>query len=67
MKRSLVNSIALTSAASMPALANAHTGHDHGHWSSDAVHLVLAAVIVSAAIYGVITGVKMWKQLSSGI
>ena len=51
----------------MPALANAHTGHDHGHWSSDAVHLVLAAVIVSAAIYGVITGVKMWKQLSSGI
>lgn len=61
MRKSLMNSIALA-AASMPVLANAHVGHDHGHWSSDAVHMVLAAVIISAATYGVVAGVKMWKQ-----
>lgn len=62
MKKSLSNSIVLASSALAPIAANAHQGHDHGHWSSDAVHLVLAGILVSAAIYGVVVGVRMWRQ-----
>jgi len=47
-KKSLVLSAAVFSAAS-----NAHAGHDHGHWSSNLTHAILALAVVSVAGLGV--------------
>lgn len=39
-----------TALSSLSALAGAHAGHDHGHWSSPAVHAVLLAAFVGIGV-----------------
>lgn len=44
----------------LPAVAQAHPGHDHGHWMSEPIHAltVLAIVAVGITAYGIGRSVK---------
>ncbi|MDP2521320.1 hypothetical protein Q8W30_01950 [Neptunomonas phycophila] len=40
----------LTIAALLAPFANAHPGHDHGHWLSEPIHLLTLAAIAAVLV-----------------
>jgi hypothetical protein len=42
--------------------ALAHDGHDHNHWSSDSLHMLFYASLVSVVSFGAVVLVKTIKN-----
>ncbi len=59
-KKSLPLAVALITPASFVA---AHSGHDHGHWASPAVHSFLLAALA----YAIGTGIWFYLRKSKNI
>jgi ABC-type glycerol-3-phosphate transport system permease component len=57
-------SLPLTAALMVPAsFAVAHSGHDHGHWSSPGVHALLLVALASVLA----TGIWFYRRSSKNI
>ena len=40
-------------------IAFAHPGHDHSHWMSKTIHIVLLVSLLGAAVYGIAALVRL--------
>lgn len=54
MRRPTTTAYALFVAAILPVAAFAHPGHDHGHWSSAAIHSTFTLSLLALAGAGIL-------------
>ncbi|WP_133468528.1 hypothetical protein [Paraglaciecola marina] len=46
----------------LSSAAFAHEGHDHSHWSSDALHILFYSSLVAAVAAMTFLGIKQFKN-----
>ena len=63
MRHIRLQAIALSTAASLPLTALGHAGHDHGHWTSAAIHATFTLSMLALAAAGIVwVGARLRRQ-----